>query len=387
MSGRHRAIATLLFVGSLLALAALARPAPLRASALTFPRYGHTATRLVDGRILVVGGTATGAELYNPATDTWSLTGAMRFARTGHAAVRLADGRVFVVGGSTSQLAELYDPATGKWSTSAAMSLARLAPGAALQPDGRVLVVGGIYGEASSEIYDPATDTWSPAAVNPGGPHEQSPVVAPLADGRMLVLGGSYGKTTAVELYNPKTDAWAVVSLVEQLYGVTAAPLPGDRLLIVGNNYDGNVALIFDAASGAVTRAARPPLSVIQRAVAPLADGSVLFIGLGYYSSGGATGPGALVYDRALDRWLYARSPATLRRLPTATMLDSGLVLLTGGYDLRDSALASAELYDPATAIFDKLSYLPAVSQLNPYLRTGTPDYTNVPPRGPTPTP
>ena len=47
------------------------------------PRSGHTAVRLLDGRVLVVGGADhdeendTSAELYDPDSGTWSATGNM----------------------------------------------------------------------------------------------------------------------------------------------------------------------------------------------------------------------------------------------------------------------------------------------------------------------
>ena len=66
---------------------------------LNEPRAGHTATRLLNGKVLVVGGEdrkdiyepAT-AELYDPATGIWTVTGTLNGPRFGHAATLLPDG-------------------------------------------------------------------------------------------------------------------------------------------------------------------------------------------------------------------------------------------------------------------------------------------------------
>src|SRR2546425_9110196 len=76
----------------------------------------HTATRLLDGNVLVAGGftfqRTASAEIYDPATGTFSLTGSMAQARASQTATRLLDGKVLVAGGSgTSAVlasAELY---------------------------------------------------------------------------------------------------------------------------------------------------------------------------------------------------------------------------------------------------------------------------------------
>ncbi len=84
-------------------------------------RFGHTATLLADGRVLVAGGNSStdgisaSAELFDPATGSWSLTTPMPTARYYHTATLLADGRVLVAGGynpTSGYLAraELYDP-------------------------------------------------------------------------------------------------------------------------------------------------------------------------------------------------------------------------------------------------------------------------------------
>src|SRR5919197_2068752 len=108
-------------------------------------RAHMTATRLGNGRILVVGGVgAATAELYDPPTGTWMPTGTLNEPRGLHVAVRLTDGRVLVAGGgSYSASAELYDPATNRWTPTGSMHVGRISFTGALLRDGRVLVAGG----------------------------------------------------------------------------------------------------------------------------------------------------------------------------------------------------------------------------------------------------
>ena len=73
------------------------------AESMTTARYGHTATLLPDGRVLVVGGynanSLTSAELYNPALNSWSAAENLTVARNYHTATLLPNGRVLVAGG------------------------------------------------------------------------------------------------------------------------------------------------------------------------------------------------------------------------------------------------------------------------------------------------
>lgn len=141
---------------------------------MTAARGSHTATRLADGRVLVTGGSPGGccsglatAEIYNPAAGSWSTTSSMAIGRKYHRATLLTDGRVLITGGysccSTPDpvkiSAELYDPATGSWSSAGNMSHPRYLFAASLLRDGRVLVSGGDGtdgGSASSaDLYAP----------------------------------------------------------------------------------------------------------------------------------------------------------------------------------------------------------------------------------------
>ena len=104
-------------------------------------RWGHTATRLADGRVLVAGSYVNSgnplasAEIHDPASGEWGATGSMNTGRGGHTATLLPDGRVLVVGGGDeetaleggprSPTAELYDPATQRWTPTGSMATAR----------------------------------------------------------------------------------------------------------------------------------------------------------------------------------------------------------------------------------------------------------------------
>ena len=138
-------------------------------------RFSHTATLLADGKVLVTGGFGTSsgdqlasAELYDPATGTWTFTGTLNTARAIHTATLLPDGRVLVAGGFNDNIhlasAELYDPASGTWTVTHRLNQGRYLHTATLLPSGEVLVAGGIsdvHSLASAEVYDPVTGTWT----------------------------------------------------------------------------------------------------------------------------------------------------------------------------------------------------------------------------------
>lgn len=128
-------------------------------------RAGHhyNQVTLNDGRVLLTGGTnlvsilsagsaapINGAELYNPATNSWA-TANMATARTLHSATVLDDGRVAVCGGAQGTLdtpvsisaVEVFNPATNTWSAAPPLTTPRASHGAALLPDATLILFGG----------------------------------------------------------------------------------------------------------------------------------------------------------------------------------------------------------------------------------------------------
>jgi Kelch motif protein/galactose oxidase-like protein len=183
-------------------------------------RLGHTATLLPNGKVLIVGGTPSplsqatiAAEIYDPATGAFTSTGSMATPRAGHTATMLSNGTVLISGGYTdfnngvftaSSTAELYDPVTGTFSITGSMGVARWAHTATLLSSGQVLVTGGSDPVGNSlptaEIYDPSTGSFSPTGAMALARSGHSSML--LLNGEVLVAGGgTWSPLASAELY------------------------------------------------------------------------------------------------------------------------------------------------------------------------------------------
>ena len=276
------------------------------AGKLAVARFYHSATALVDGRVLVAGGETgpgprlTSAELFDPskpAASAWSTTAPMLTAATMHAALRLPSGLVVITGGrdnngDSNSTVQLYDPASNTWKVTAdPLKEGRRCHTMTLLKNGKVLIAGGIQGSSwgtvylpSLEIYDPTNGTTKLLAstMHMGRCGHTASL---LLDGRVLIAGGHCGdkacpKTFVDDLYDPAIDQVSpVVHPGDFPSAHVAATLLDGRVLVASGGKTLDVAVVFDPVQAAWSSA--PPMQQGRwNAVAGrLPDGSVLVVG------------------------------------------------------------------------------------------------------------
>ncbi len=218
-------------------------------------RSTHTATLLPSGKVLVVGGTtgygfssSASAELYDPATGTWTAASSMGQGRYAHTATLLPSGKVLVVGGYGSGIflpsAELYDPATGTWTATAPLTSGRGMHTATLLPSGKVLVAAGAEQAqpATSEVYEPHTGTWT---VLPASAQQRYGHTATLLPSGQVLMTGGYTNIATSEVYD---DTAANAAWRPELGSITAGALlePGSVFTVNGSRLRG----LSEASSG-----------------------------------------------------------------------------------------------------------------------------------------
>ncbi|MBF8290740.1 MAG: kelch motif family protein [Chloroflexi bacterium] len=322
-------------------------------------RVGHTATLLADGRVLVVGGHdwdgaqaasvevmgRTSAEVFDPATNTWTTTGAMATGRAFHTATLLSDGSVLVAGGgladeAAARSAEIYDPETGRWSPAPSMAEDRFGHTATRLADGTVLVLGGVglgsdpVARGPAALYDPIARTWTAYAAPSDARAGHTATL--LGDGRLLMTRGGWQQPASAVLYDPQTGAWTEAGhLADARHGFGAARLAAGKVVVAGGGVgmaDGVLASaeVYDPANGLWIPTGSMAIQRLQFTATALVDGRVLALGGGPASDAAARS--AELYDPTTGQWSTTSSMASARFGHSATLLLDGSILVVGGY-------------------------------------------------------
>jgi hypothetical protein len=334
---------------------------------MSIPRWGHSATLLPNGKVLIAGGSnqdppgihaVASAELYDPAMGTFAPTGSLITARNGHSATLLPNGKVLIAGGSGDASAELYDPSTGTFSATGSMTTVGVGTAARLLPDGRVFTLW-IYGSeprgcggpfaASAELYDPVASAFNCIGIGFSGEYFPTSSLTLLVDGRLLLT------EIGADIYDPGRGSlsrlsFSLGSCPEQ----KATLLMNGKVLFAGGNdtdpEDCSVAELYDPSNGNFELTGSTSVARGEVSATLLPDGTVLVAG----SPWGKPLAGGELYDPDTGTFSNAGDMATDRQYHTGTLLNDGTVLITGGIHAVSPcpacsfmALPSAEIYRP----------------------------------------
>ena len=294
------------------------------------PRFLHRSELLPSDKVLVAGGfdgitgALASASIYNPSTNNFATTGPMFDTRFQFGMARVTNGstiKILAAGGQSSTCStgycsssEVYNESTGIWTNAGTMSARHSgAPLVALKDgSGRAIIAGGIIGPTGSvtntaDIYDPVSG-WSTASgtlFTPRYWHSAS-ALSSSSGGRVIFAGGndsSMKPLTNAEVFNPATGQFSSGgSLPSGSAGGAdhaAVVAAGDHVLVIG---------ALKAGTRCLGRGAR--------------------------------------YNPATNSWSVIASRPYFGCFVEATLLESGKVLTTGGYD-NSSVLSTVGLYDP----------------------------------------
>jgi hypothetical protein len=233
--------------------------------------------------------------------------------------------------------------------------------------DGRAVLIGieteeqadETVSRMATEIWQPATRAWRPTTPLPKLRSAFASVA--LADGHVLVAGGYNEKDASYSsayLFDPTTETWSKTGLMTVARTHPgAALLPDGRVLVVGGYF---YAPEPESDAGGLVLARWPsPAEETAGARASLYDVDVPPIGRALAT--------AELYDPATGEWTPTGSMRYARSGPEVVTLSDGRVLVVGSSpdDVRtdERAPETAEIYDPATGRFTSTSTLPDIDR------------------------
>lgn len=203
----------------------------------TVGKRGMGASALLDGRVLVTGGTNSDTDVSGTALNNWDLytytnvpaqnlltSGTLSEVKAGHGQCTLTGGNALIGGGwnggAVVATSYTFDPGTVTWTARGSMIHARYSHQLVALANGNGLAIGGVGVSSnilnSAEFYSAAGHAWAKAASMTDARRDFGALVLP--DGRVLVVGGTGGNATqnsynnalaSCEIYDPGAGLWA----------------------------------------------------------------------------------------------------------------------------------------------------------------------------------
>lgn len=345
----------------------------VRTGDMNYARSGHKSVLLNDGNVLLVGGntceysnncqTATYvSETYYP-KKMFNKFSIMTLKEMGIGNVTvLKNGKVLICGSllyktfttnnKDTSICALFNSTVDTYNIVGSLNYPRHYNTTTLLQDGRVLIVGGGSGNISelisySEIYNPKTNKIEigPKMLYPRVDHQ----AILLKDGCVLIIGG---KPHIAELYDPKINKFVKIKNMNYpAYFLQTATLNDGRVLTVTGSKKGEVMEVFDPARREFNILLdKIPDKSPSSTMTVLKNGNVLFTG-GYKKENwyGISTKGSLIFNPITKQFIKGPDMKIKRGEHTATLLQDGKVLITGGYSKgpQNKLEKSAELYIP----------------------------------------
>lgn len=342
-------------------------------------RVGHSAVRLDDGRVLIVGGhdiqrANLTAEVYDPGTKIVTAVAGGTPA-LGSTTTLLTGGDVLVVGGTTCSdyykcpavsTFEIFETRRLQFRSSQVHAAPRAGHTASAMRDGSVLLAGGWRDgnvpATAVEIYDSTADRTRAA------PRMQVPrwghSATVLRDGSLLVAGGMVSQwlkdtVNSAEIFDPVRGTWTLTSPMRMpRSGHRAVLLRDGRVLVVGGTDDRNpMAEVFDPVRRSWAAAPEPKAISSGFTLTEMSDGRILASGGTPRMSAQMKSTSAIfhtpasaaieVYDARREEWSVVARLVDPREDHTATLLRDGRVLIAGGYCYELGILSAIEFIVP----------------------------------------
>lgn len=332
------------------------------------------------GQVMIIwGGSGSGDERsggrYNPATNSWTPTTTNDPYRNANLHASIWDGTHMISWGGEGeqfidpfyQRARLYDPATDTWSMSSQNEdLPYFWWPAAVWTGSEMVIWGGQYGSNIFDLgarYNPMTDSWVETSQT-GVPEARGNHTAVWTGSEMIVWGGDTWEVPNVNTggrYNPATDTWQATTLTGAPEGRSfhIAVWTGSEMIIWGGGtltgYP-NTGSKYDPATnswtpmsttGAPTGRIFPAHAWTGSDLLVWGGGSIISTWI-YYQDGG-------LYDPASDTWTptnLAGAPEGRARL--ASIWTGEEMIVWGGCNSHNclTDIHTGGRYNPATSVW-----------------------------------
>ena len=203
----------------------------------------HNSAAVAAGKLYAFAGISGATFVYDPVNDSWTNVAQMIYGHSNTAAVGVINDKIYCAGGlSAGTAAEVFDPATNTWTALPPMNVPRHhCAGGVI--NGKFYVAAGRgsgAAEVAFEVYDPQSNSWTTL---PSVPTGRSGVTAAVVHDELYVLGGegSAGVYPHVEVYNPVSNSWRRIEDMQgPRHGIWAAVI-GNKIYVPG----GGIAINF----------------------------------------------------------------------------------------------------------------------------------------------